>query len=86
MTDDSLKQAWSWMLLLKNRDSMTADYRNTIKHTGGLLTSSMAYAYSKGINDAMKLIQKEIIKNEKSVQSEQEEGKVPDTTSAETAT
>lgn len=38
---------------------MSADYRNTIRHTGGLVTSSMVYAYSKGLNDAIKLLLKE---------------------------
>ncbi len=35
---------------------MAADYKNTIKHTGGLLTQSMTYAYSKGFQDALKLL------------------------------
>lgn len=39
---------------------MISDYRSVIKHTGGLLTSSMGYAYAKGLNDAIKLILKEI--------------------------
>jgi hypothetical protein len=43
-------------LLLKNQASMAADYKNTIKHTGGLLTQSMVYAYSKALNDAFKLL------------------------------
>lgn len=73
-----------WTVLLKQRDSMTSDYKNTIKHTGGLLTASMTYAYSKGIDDAMKLIQKEITKNEE-LAKETKEGKVPDASSPTTA-
>jgi len=46
-------------LLLKERNSQVSDYKNTIKHTGGLLTQSMTYAYSKGLNDALKLLTKE---------------------------
>lgn len=44
--------------LLKNRDSMVAEYRALIKHSGGLLTNSMVFAYSKGINDTIKLASK----------------------------
>jgi hypothetical protein len=38
---------------------MVTDYKNTIKQNGGLLTQSMVYAYSKGLNDAIKVILKE---------------------------
>jgi hypothetical protein len=51
---------------LKNRASMASDYKNTIKHTGGLLSQSMTFAYAKGLNDAFKLLTKEE-KNEKPV-------------------
>lgn len=44
------------VLLLSNSARMAAEYRNLIKSTGGLLTSSMVYAYSKGLNDALKLL------------------------------
>ncbi len=47
---------------------MTAEYKTLIKHTGGLVSSSMGYAYSKGLNDALKLLLKEG-NNEESVQS-----------------
>jgi hypothetical protein len=46
-------------LLLTKKDSMTADYRNIIKFTGGLLSQSMVYAYSKALNDVIKLLAKE---------------------------
>lgn len=46
-------------LILTKAINMTNDYKSTIKHTGGLLTSSMTYAYSKGINDIVKLLTKE---------------------------
>lgn len=45
--------------LVSNSASMASDYRNTIKKTGGLLTQSMTYAYSKGLNDALKLLTKD---------------------------
>ena len=45
--------------LFKAIPSMAADYKILIKHTGGMLSSSMAFAYSKGLNDALKLIMKE---------------------------
>ena len=47
------------VLILKNSQDMTIKYRNLIKSKGGLLTESMTYAYSKGINDILKLITKE---------------------------
>lgn len=46
-------------LIITRMQQMTSDYNSVIKHTGGLLTSSMTYAYSKGINDIIKLITKE---------------------------
>lgn len=55
------------MLILSNSASMAAEYRHTIKHTGGLLTKSMTYAYSKALNDVFKLLTKGS-DNEKPVQ------------------
>ncbi len=52
-------------LLLKEQQGMVEEYRALIKHTGGILTNSMVYAYSKGLNDVFKLIQRKL--NEKSV-------------------
>lgn len=52
-------------LLFSKSQIMTADYKNTIKHTGGLLTSSMTYAYSRALADAVKLLTKD--NNEKPV-------------------
>jgi hypothetical protein len=46
-------------LILKNAMPLTQDYKNLIKHTGGLLQTSMGYAYSKGIQDVIKLLTKE---------------------------
>ncbi len=46
-------------LVITKSHNMTMDYKNTIKHTGGLLTTSMGYAYSKGIQDIIKLLSKE---------------------------
>jgi nitrate reductase NapAB chaperone NapD len=53
--------------LVSNSAHMAADYKNTIKHTGGLLTASMVYAYSKGLNDALKLLTKEDTNDQKAV-------------------
>ena len=47
--------------------NMTQDYKNTIKYTGGLLSTSMGYAYSKGIQDVIKLITKEEKKKNETV-------------------
>ncbi len=57
---------------LKSRASMASDYKNTIRQTqktGDLLTQSMVFAYSRGLNDAFKLLTKDNTKekNEKSV-------------------
>lgn len=49
---------------------LTANYRHSIKQSGGLLTESMVFAYNRGINDAIKILTKELI-NEESVQKEQ---------------
>lgn len=46
-------------LIFKNAMPLTQDYKNLIKHTGGLLQTSMSYAYSKGIQDVIKLLTKE---------------------------
>ncbi len=56
-------------VLLSKRAQMAADYKNTIKHTGGLLTNSMVYAYARGLDDAFKLLNtKKEENNEESVQ------------------
>lgn len=54
-------------LLFRAIPHLAADYKNLIKYTGGLLTPSMTYAYTRGLHDALKLIQKGEEKNEKSV-------------------
>lgn len=46
-------------LILKSSNPMVSDYKNTIKHVGGLLTNSMVFAYAKGIQDTLKLLTKE---------------------------
>lgn len=53
-------------VLFNKKDKLTADYKNTIRQNGSLLTASMVYAYAKGLNDAIKILTKEI-KDEKSV-------------------
>lgn len=45
--------------LHKLSEKLISDYRNTIKKQGGLLTASMTYAYSRGLNDTIKFILKE---------------------------
>lgn len=56
--------------LWDKKDSMILDYKNTIKHTGSLVTASMTYAYSKALLDAIKLLTKEIA-NEEPVQTKE---------------
>ncbi len=46
-------------IILKNAMPMTQLYKNMLKSQGGLLQSSMGYAYSKGIQDVIKLLTKE---------------------------
>lgn len=40
--------------------TMVSEYKILIKHAGGMLSSSMSYAYAKGLSDALKLLTKEI--------------------------
>lgn len=42
--------------VLKEQIPLTLKYKALIKHTGGIIESSMGYAYSKAINDIFKLI------------------------------
>ena len=46
-------------ILLREQAPAASDYRQTIKHTGGLLTQSMTFAFTKGFQTAFKLITKE---------------------------
>lgn len=59
------------VLILANSAKMASDYKNTIRHTGGLLTQSMVYAYSKCFNDVVKLITKTKETYEKPVQPQE---------------
>jgi hypothetical protein len=45
--------------LFQAAQNMVSDYKNTIKHTGSVLTASMTYAYNKGVYDTIKLLAKE---------------------------
>lgn len=65
-TDAEKEKQRLLILLHKEAPAMVADYKSMIRHTGGLLTTSMTYAYSKGLNDALKLLTKDTT-NEKSV-------------------
>ncbi len=56
-------------LILKEQQSLISNYKNTIKQTGGLLTASMTFAYTRGLNDIFKLLNKPKDSNEKSVQA-----------------
>lgn len=55
-------------LIFSEKDDMLLEYTTLIKHTGSLVTNSMGYAYSKAINDIIKLISKEGQTDEKPVQ------------------
>jgi hypothetical protein len=46
--------------LYKEIPILVAEYKIQVKHTGGLLSTSMSFAYAKGLSDAIKQIQKEI--------------------------
>lgn len=45
--------------MLNARETKILDYKNTIKHTGGLLTNSMVFAYTKCFSDVLKVLTKE---------------------------
>lgn len=36
--------------------NMISDYKQLVKHTGGLLTASMTVAYQKGLSDAFRFL------------------------------
>lgn len=46
-------------LVFDNSTEMTTKYKTNIHHTGSLLSASMTYAYSKALNDVIKLLMKE---------------------------
>lgn len=46
--------------LFQKTPFMVREYKTLIGHTGGLLATSMSYAYNKGLSDALKLILKEM--------------------------
>ena len=60
-TTDVVKETKSKLLMLLITESphMIDKYKKLIGHLGSLLQTSMVYAYSKGYNDAIKLITKE---------------------------
>lgn len=49
---------------------MTAEYKALVRHTGSLLSQSMAVAYSRAINDVIKFILKQN-EGDKNVQESQ---------------
>jgi len=53
--------------IFDKKEIMSAEYKVLIAHTGSLVASSMTVAYSRAINDIIKLIFEEY-QNEKSVQ------------------
>lgn len=59
-----------YLALMKAKGTMVGEYAASIKRTGGLLTTSMTYAYEKGLNDFLKLLAKET-SNEKSLQKQE---------------
>ncbi len=42
--------------LMSKKQVMTNEYKALVNHTGGMLSTSMSIAYSKGIEDAINLI------------------------------
>lgn len=60
-TKDLVKETKAKMLtlLIIETPSLVEKYAKLIKYTGSLLSTSMTIAYSKGLNDAAKLINKE---------------------------
>ncbi len=55
-----------WMSIYKGAPFLVEKYRALLKgHTSSLVTQSMIFAYQKGLNDAIKLLQKEEVANEK---------------------
>lgn len=55
------KEARSQLLstIFGDKERLTAEYKQLVRHTGGLVSGSMAVAYSRAINDVIKLILKE---------------------------
>lgn len=45
--------------LFRKTPYLAAEFKLTIQHTGGLVQRSMVHDYTKGLNDAVKLILKE---------------------------
>lgn len=45
--------------LVKETPKLVHTYKTVNKHTGGLLTASMAFAYERGLLDAIKTLTKE---------------------------
>lgn len=58
--------------LLKRQQSAASDYRQLMKHTGGLIATSMTMAYSKGMNDTFKFVAKLFAEGAKNVETVQE--------------
>lgn len=53
-------------MLFRDKERMTVEFSKVVHYTGSLVTGSMKVAYSRAINDVIKLILKEST-NEKSV-------------------
>jgi hypothetical protein len=53
--------------ILTEQQSMVAKYKALIKHTGGMIETSMIFAYSKCFDDLFKLISKGAYKDEQKV-------------------
>lgn len=49
-------------LLFNNQNLMTAEYKQLVRHTGGIVAGSMTVAYSRAINDVIKFFLKEGVK------------------------
>jgi hypothetical protein len=61
---------------------LVSDYRNTVKHTGSLVSGSMAIAYQQGVNDTLIELIKEFRKTKETKNEEPvQENKIPGTDS-----
>lgn len=63
--------------LLGKSQNMAKDYKNTIKHTGSLVSASMAFAYQKAIIDITSLLIKEVYKETKDEKTVTEAQQIP---------
>lgn len=70
--EDGAREERSRLLanIFGDKERLTMEYKQLVRHTGGLVSGSMAVAYSRAINDVIKLILK--IPESKNVTVDQE--------------